>query len=47
MASQRLKEYVQNIDSKTMKAVMEYFRFEDYDAFLGYIQRLGVNRETQ
>jgi hypothetical protein len=47
MASQQpLKEYVQSIDSKTMKAIMEYFKFEDYDAFVGYVRKIGINQGT-
>jgi len=44
MASQPLKEFVQSIDNKTLKAVMEYFRFEDYDAFVGYVRKLGISK---
>ena len=44
MASQPLKVFVQSIDNKTLKAVMEYFRFEDYDAFVGYVRKLGISK---
>jgi len=43
--AQPLKELVQGIDNNTIKAVMEYFRFEDYDLFVSYMSKLGINNE--
>jgi hypothetical protein len=33
---------LQGIDDKTMKAIMEYFHFEDYDGLIRYAIKLGV-----
>jgi hypothetical protein len=43
--SQPMKEFLQIIDDKTMKAVMEYFKLEDYDAFVQYLRKLGIKEK--
>jgi hypothetical protein len=40
-----LKEFFQSINDETMKEVMKYFKFEDYDVFVRYIRILGIQRQ--
>jgi hypothetical protein len=43
--SQPMKEFLQIIDDKTMKAVMEYFKFQDYDVIMQYLGKLGIREK--
>lgn len=33
---------LQSIDDESIKNVMQYFQFEDYDLLLGYMQKIGI-----
>ncbi|HEV8404753.1 MAG TPA: hypothetical protein VGQ13_02485 [Nitrososphaera sp.] len=40
-----VRDFLQSIDNQTMRDIMKYFQFEDYDAFVRYIKKLGIARE--
>ena len=37
-----MAKLLQNIDDETIKAIMHYFHFEDYDELLRYAMAIGV-----
>jgi len=40
-----IKDFLQSINDQTMRDIMKYFQFEDYDAFVRYVKKLGINRK--
>ena len=42
METKSITSIVQGIDDKTMRSIMEYFHFEDYDDLIRYATRIGI-----
>ena len=46
--SQPFTEFVQSVEDKNIRELMTYFRLEDYDVFVRYLNFLGIeNRKTK
>ena len=37
-----ISSFVQSIDDMTIRTVMKYFRIEDYDCFVSFVQKTDV-----
>ena len=40
-----IKDFLQSINDQTMRDIMKYFQFEDYDAFVRYVRKLRISRK--
>lgn len=37
-----VSSFVQSIDHSTIQLMLQYFRFEDYDSLVSYVQKIGI-----
>jgi len=37
-----ISSFVQSIDHSTIQFMLQYFRFEDYDSLINYVQKIGI-----
>jgi hypothetical protein len=40
-------DYMQSIEDRRIRDLMTYFRLEDYDVFVRYINTLGIDKKEK